>query len=171
MEPKSSGFTRSPDLRVREAHVLSTGIIQDIYISEFEGHPMVRMRSVVVNSQGIVGDRYCKGNGHWSSFPDQTGSALTLIASEVIESSSFEGPLLRRNIVTSGLDLGELIGREFSIGLIRCFGVRPCLPCKYLEDIIGRGFRKEHDGIRGGLRVDVLKGGLVAIGDPIELIG
>lgn len=150
---------------------MSTGIIQDIYISEFEGHPMVRMRSVVVNSQGIVGDRYCKGNGHWSSFPDQTGSALTLIASEVIESSSFEGPLLRRNIVTSGLDLGELIGREFSIGLIRCFGVRPCLPCKYLEDIIGRGFRKEHDGIRGGLRVDVLKGGLVAIGDPIELIG
>ena len=150
---------------------MSIGIVQDIYISEFEGHTMVRMQSVVVNSRGIVGDRYFRGKGHWSSFPDQTGSALTLIASEVIESSSFEGPLLRRNVVTSGLDLVELIGHEFAIGSIRCFGVRPCLPCKYLEDIIGRDFRKEHDGIRGGLRVDVLKGGLVAIGDPIELIG
>lgn len=132
---------------------------------------MANMPSVVVDHRGIVGDRYFSGKGHWSSFPDQTGSALTLIAGEVIESSSFDGPSLRRNIVTLGLDLGELIGREFIIGSIRCFGVRPCLPCNYLEDIIGSGFRKEHDGIRGGLRVDILEGGVVTVGDLISLIG
>ena len=149
---------------------MSAGIVQAIYISELEGHPMKKMQSVLVKQRGIVGDRYFSGNGHWSTFPDQSGSALTLLAGEVIESSGFDGSVLRRNIVTLGIELGILINREFAIGSIRCFGVRPCLPCKYLEDIIGSGFRKHHDGIRGGLRVEVLEGGVVAIGDPIELI-
>ena len=73
----------------------------------------------------------------------------------------------RRNIVTTGVDLNALIGREFRIGEVRLRGVRPCEPCSHLEKLTKRGIKKALAG-RGGLRAEILFPGKIRFGDPVE---
>ncbi|PZS09409.1 MAG: MOSC domain-containing protein, partial [Chloroflexi bacterium] len=65
---------------------------------------------------------------------------MTLIAAEVCE--SFDPPLEpdvhRRNLVTRGIDLNGLVGREFMIGAVRCRGMRLCEPCAVLQGYASR---------------------------------
>ena len=101
------------------------------------------------------------------------GRDITLIEAEAIEALAAEtgielGPgEPRRNVVTRGIDLDDLIGKPFRIGELRCVGVEPCDPCRHLESLTQPGVLK---GLarRGGLRADVLRGGEIAVGDPVE---
>jgi MOSC domain-containing protein YiiM len=95
-----------------------------------------------------------------------------MIAAEVCE--SFEPPLTaeehRRNLVTRGIDLNRLVGRDFTIGKLQCRGMRLCEPCTVVQRYAGRPVLRElvH---RGGLRVDILKDGVIAVGDEVRAIG
>ena len=40
----------------------------------------------------------------------------------------------RRNLLTSGIGLNELIGRRFTIGDVLCEGIDYCTPCEHLVD-------------------------------------
>src|SRR5262249_52965476 len=75
------------------------------------------------------GGRYALGLGHWSDprWPDQE---LTLVEAEVAEALAIEAALLRRNVVTRGVRLDDLIGVRFRIGDAVLEGVRPCDPCR-----------------------------------------
>ena len=96
---------------------------------------------------------------------------MTLIEAEVCE--SFEPPLVpdehRRNVVTRGIELNRLVGQEFTIGEIRCRGMRLCEPCTVVQRYAGRPVLRElvH---RGGLRADILEGGLMRRGDTVHAI-
>jgi MOSC domain-containing protein YiiM len=132
---------------------------------------MERREKVVVRpGRGIGGDRYPHGPGHWSA---HRCDDLTLVAAEEVEAAAavlgtpIEPRLLRRNLVTEGVDPDSLVGRRFRMGTAEVVGVRPCHPCTYLEELLGLpGLRAALNG-RGGLRVAVLGPGVIRAGDAV----
>ena len=120
----------------------------------------------VLPGVGVTGDRYAARSGHWSDprWPDQE---LTLIEAEVAEDVGIDAGQLRRNVVTRGVHLRDLIGVTFQIGEAVLVGVRPCDPCRYLEALTRPGIAKAL-ATRGGLRVRILEGGRISVGDLIS---
>ena len=146
--------------------------IVGIYTAPSAGAPMEQQGSaVLVEGLGIVGDRYALHTGTWSDprWPDQE---LTLFASEVAEAIGIEPYRARRNLITRGVDLENLIGVRFRIGRALLSGVRVCAPCRYIQQVSGiAGLTKALGGAHGGLRVHIIEGGMVRLGDAIELVG
>ena len=72
----------------------------------------------------------------------------------------------RRNVVVRGTDLNALVGRDFTLGEVRCRGRRLCEPCAHLDRVNGGGILRPlvH---RGGLRADIVSRGRVRVGDHL----
>lgn len=146
---------------------VSTGRVEQIWIAPAAGEPARSCEAArAVAGQGLEGDRAVAGTG---TFPSRLpGSALTLISAEACE--SFSPPLSadehRRNLITRGIDLNQLVGREFMIGLVRCRGMRLCEPCMVIQRRSTRPLLRQliH---RAGLRADILISGPIQAGDPI----
>jgi hypothetical protein len=149
----------------------TTGTVEAIHVAAAAGEPTQTLQTVqVLAGHGLAGDRHVVGTG---TFPSNLpGSALTLIEAEVCE--SFDPPLEanehRRNLVTRGITLNGLLGREFAIGDVRCRGMRLCEPCTVIEGYSARPVLRPlvH---RGGLRADILTDGTISTGDVIRLDG
>lgn len=75
---------------------------------------------------------------------------------------------LRRNVVTLGVALDELIGVTFQLGQAVLYGVRRCDPCQYLAQFTRVDIPRSL-GAHGGLRVRVLSGGRIRVGDRLTL--
>lgn len=124
---------------------------------------------------GLEGDRYFDGTGTFSPDPRKADFELTLIEKEKIEAFARESGLpftaadARRNLVTEGVDLNALVGREFRIGEVRVRGIRLCEPCNYLAKIT---FPETLRGLvhKGGLRAQILTEGTLRPGDPIVIL-
>jgi MOSC domain-containing protein YiiM len=134
------------------------------------GEPVQKLQAVrAIAGRGLEGDRHVTGTGTFPSGPP--GSALTLIAAEVCE--SFEPPLIpdehRRNLVTRGIDLNGLVGRDFTIGRVMFRGMRLCEPCTVVQRYAARPVLRElvH---RGGIRADILRDGEIKVGDQVRAI-
>ncbi len=148
-----------------------SGTVEQICVAPAAGEPVKCLDAVTaIPGKGLEGDRHTVGRG---TFPSGvSGSALTLIQAEVCE--SFEPPLgpdeHRRNLVTRGLDLNALVGREFTIGEVCCRGMRLCEPCTVVDGYSARALLRPlvH---RGGLRADILKGGEMSLGDELTSAG
>jgi hypothetical protein len=125
---------------------------------------------------GLAGDRYATTSGTYSGFrlADEQ-RAVTLIEDEVLDTVRTElGVELaaresRRNLVTSGVSLNPLVGREFRVGPVRLRGFDLAEPCTYLEEQTRPGVRAAlvH---RGGLRAEILDGGPIRVGDRIVVV-
>ena len=148
------------------------GELVAICIATRAGLPMQsRQTALAVPGRGLDGDRYFDGSGFWSSHPGE-GREVTLIEIEAIEALAREKniqmglELARRNLVTRGVPLNHLVGREFQVGSVRLMGKRLCEPCQYLEDLTTKGLLT---GLlhRGGLRADIVSGGTIRIGDTV----
>jgi hypothetical protein len=152
----------------RPAAPAAVGAVETIAVAPSAGEPARLLESArALAGQGLEGDRHVTGRGTFPSGPP--GSALTLIEAEVCE--SFDPPLEpsqhRRNVVTRGIDLGGLVGREFTVGEVRCRGMRLCEPCTVVQRHAGRPVLRAlvH---RGGLRADILHDGTIRVGDPVR---
>lgn len=146
-----------------------------IYTAERGGAEMRTHRRVqTIARTGIVDDRYAIGTGRWS-FKASYVSDITFIGIETIERVAAEIGLpfsaveSRRNVVTRGITLLDLIGRRFSIGDAVFEGERPCDPCRYLEALLGKSVRAGLAVDGGGLRAHVISGGEISVGAPIVL--
>jgi ADP-ribose pyrophosphatase YjhB (NUDIX family) len=162
---RASGFRPSDE----EA---ASGVVEAIHIAAPAGEPvreveLVRARAGV----GLEGDRYALGRGHYS--PDlHVSRDLTLIEAEVIEELARSHGIglapgeTRRNVMTRGIRLNDLVGRRFWVGVVLCDGTRLCEPCQYLTDLTGKPLLRAlvH---RGGLRADIVLGGLIRRGDRL----
>ena len=128
-----------------------------------------------VPGRGIVGDRYFLGTGTFSPNLQKPDFELTLIQQEHIQAfaegtgRAFTSREARRNIVTVGIDLNSLVGREFRIGPVLIRGERLCEPCNHLAKQTApevlRGLVN-----KGGLRARVLTGGEIRVGDSLEMV-
>lgn len=123
--------------------------------------------------RGLDGDRYAAGAGTFSPRGGhKPGYELTLVAAEVVEDLTTRDAHLdfastRRNVLTRGLDVNALVGREFTIGDVRCRALRLAEPCAHLERLTGPGLLRPliH---RGGVRVDILTDGTIHTGAQIS---
>jgi MOSC domain-containing protein YiiM len=125
-----------------------------------------------VAGKGLEGDRYYNKLGTYSN---ETGSGreVTLIEIEAIEALKQDYGIQldpgqsRRNVVTRGVALNHLVEREFRIGDVVLRGTRLCEPCAHLEKLTVKGTMR---GLihRGGLRAEIVKGGVVHVGDVIS---
>ena len=125
-----------------------------------------------VPGRGLVGDRYFAGTGTFSPQPQKADFELTLIEEENVTAFAMESGLnfstaaARRNIVTRGVRLNGLVGREFLIGAVRVRGMRLCEPCAHLAKLT---YPRVLAGLvhKGGLRAQILSEGAISVGDPI----
>jgi MOSC domain-containing protein YiiM len=121
-----------------------------------------------ITGQGIEGDRYCGEDTN----PAQQ---LTLIESEVIDQfnqeteSKFPYAMFRRNLVTEGIKLNNLIGKTFYVGEVKLFGKELCEPCLYLQEkfkVVDLVKRLTH---KGGLCCEILTSGTIRSGDKLSI--
>ena len=124
--------------------------------------------------RGIVGDRYHAGVGTFSRWPGE-GRAVSLIEGEVVDAILAEtkidlrGGQHRRNLVTRGLRLPDLIGRLFTVGTATLRGTRLCTECRRPDNLLGHDAPRIKTALHGrpGLRADVVEDGLLRVGDAI----
>jgi MOSC domain-containing protein YiiM len=148
------------------------GRLVGIYTATEGGKPMDSLTEVrAIAGVGLEGDRYATKTGEFSD-REGGGRQVTLIAREAITAAN-EQVLLgegetRRNLVTEGVDLDALVGREFTVGDVVLVGVRDCPPCSYLQEITRPGvllaLRRA-----GGLRADIMRDGTLHVGDSITV--
>jgi MOSC domain-containing protein YiiM len=147
-----------------------SGRVEGIYVAAEHGELPEPVDSVRAHAgRGLEGNRY---------FFDEAapGTALTLIAAEAVEAMerehgiSIEPRESRRNVVTRGVDVNELVGKRFRVGDVECRGVELCEPCTTLESMTKPGVIK---GLvhRGGLNADILSDGEISIGDAVVAVG
>ncbi len=76
---------------------------------------------------------------------------------------SIDIELYRRNITISGINLCELIGKQFTIGEVVFEGMAHCNPCTWMDAVIEKGTYRQMKG-RGGLRAKVISSGKLVLG-------
>ncbi len=140
-----------------------------IYIATRKKDPMRSVNEAnAVAGEGLEGDRYYVSPKH--SGPDRE---ITLIESEAIEAVPTEFQILldlnesRRNLVTKGVRLNDLVGKTFRVGDVVLKGHRLCHPCDHLQRMTRPGILKALEN-RGGLRAEIVEGGMLHVGDPIQ---
>jgi len=150
-----------------------TGTVEAIYIAAERSGPCRAVeRAEAVAGRGLRGDRYYHRDGTFSE-GTLTGGELTLIEAEALEElAAVHGVDLdpaeaRRNLLTRGIALNDLVGRRFGVGDVECVGRRWCEPCAHLQRLTREGTLR---GLvhRGGLRADILDGGEIAVGAPVR---
>ncbi len=153
---------------------MSEGRIETIHVAPAAGVPVESRASVtVVAGVGIEGDRYAARTGTFSDRP-KSGRQITFIEAEALEALSRELNLIlapgesRRNVVTRGVPLNHLVDREFQIGKARFRGTELCEPCNYIAELTAKPQILPGLTHRGGLRAEVLVGGIIQVGDPIQ---
>ena len=119
--------------------------------------------------KGVVGDRHFYEN-------NDARCQVTLIESENIDyyNNKFKTDYpyidFRRNVVTKGIQLNDLVGKKLLIGNIEVQVHDLCRPCKHLEETLkGQDIIKEFLR-RGGLRCEILNSGTIIIGDAIKVV-
>src|SRR5215213_4762065 len=149
---------------------MESGVVEGIYVSAKARRLPSSVESArIVAGRGLEGDRYFLGKGSFSHWRG-TGRVLTLVEAEALEDVGLDFAASRRNLVTRGISLNDLVGRRFRVGGVECLGRRLCEPCRHLEKLEGDGLMRSLAG-RGGLRADVLSDGAVAVGDPVVELG
>ena len=154
---------------------MPTGKLIAIAIAREAKGTMENVESIAaVEGEGLAGDRYGSGIGAAQlQGRRKPENEVTLIAREAIEAAIDESNLpithldTRRNLLTEGVPLNELVNRTFRVGPVVLRALELCEPCGYLE-------RRTYAGIkvalknRGGLRCCVVEGGALQVGDKIE---
>jgi DNA-binding transcriptional ArsR family regulator len=148
------------------------GAVHSLHVGPAAGAPLSTVDRVrAVAGRGLEGDRYFEGTGTFSRKPG-TGRHLTLIELETLRALAADGIALdpaeaRRNVVTCGVPLNHLVGRELRIGSVVLRGMRLCEPCTYLSGLVGRDVKT---GLihRGGLRADIVRGGTIRAGAAVR---
>jgi len=129
--------------------------------------------ATLVAGKGIEGDRYFVGVGTFSPPTQDPGHQVTLIESEEVEKFNREHGLeysadqFRRNLITKGVPLDELVDVEFEVGETVLRGIRLCEPCAYLS---GRTDRRLPKAMlhRAGLRAEIVSGGRLSVDQPVN---
>lgn len=149
------------------------GNVVSLYTAPQPAKPMVVVPEVrAFADRGLERDRFFRDSWKAAKRPDK---AVSLIEEETLQAAAAElgtetfADKSRRNIVTRGVPLVELLDREFTIGSVVMRGIRLFEPCAHLEKVskLPGIFRAlEH---RSGLKAAILTDGVIRVGDPIAL--
>mgnify|MGYP001225150840 CR=1 FL=1 len=150
------------------------GKIIGIYIAQKDHKPVSHESVDVIAGKGIVGDRYFTGEGTFSKqLAGNRKSEITFVAVEEIErfnvaqGAELDNGDLRRNVVTEGINLNELVGQRFRFGGVEFEGIETCEPCAHLAKSVHGGVLP-HMVNRAGLRAAVVSSGSIAVGNELN---
>jgi hypothetical protein len=152
------------------------GSVEGIFIAERPGQPMRPMTAIEgAAGRGLIGDRHCRPEDAPPLAPADRVPDVSLVEAEVLEWLRDEHGIelapheTRRNVLTRGVRLTDLIGRQFRLGGLLCEGIEICQPCSHMQQKVGKPVLKPlvH---RGGLRARILSGGTVRLGDTVATV-
>jgi MOSC domain-containing protein YiiM len=155
-------------LTLLSGEIMFEGTVISINITPIVEGPMQTVDEVrAVPGRGLEGDRYFY---HPQMEPKRE---LTLVEAEAIEAFRSEFKIdfglegTRRNLITRGVPLNHLVGREFWIGGVKARGIQLCEPCATLQRL---SHPKVLPGLihRGGLRAQILTEGTIRVGEVIR---
>ena len=139
-------------------------------ITDNNNKKIVEVKSIdVLANKGIVGDR------HFNEYNDPY-CQLSLIESENIDYYNTKYGLnipytdFRRNVITKGINLNNLIGKKLQIGNVKVEGIDLCRPCKHLTEMLNQENILKEFLRRGGLRCQILSSSSISIGDEIKIL-
>jgi MOSC domain-containing protein YiiM len=145
------------------------GHVERIRVATEDSAPMEAVESVAARPGGLVGDRYYEGTGHYSPYDV---CEVTFVAAEALERirETFDIDLTdgrhRRNVVTRGVDVHDLLDHRFEVGEVTFEGTRPRPPCAHVERVADEeGVMEALTEGRGGICADVKEGGTLHVGD------
>ena len=143
--------------------------ILKIGISNLNNQQINEVDSIqVLANKGVVGDR------HFNEFNDPYNQ-LSLIESENIDFYNLKYGLnipylnFRRNIVTKGVKLNDLVGKKFLVGNVKLEGIDLCRPCRYLAETLNQDNIIKEFLRSGGLRCQILSSSSLKVGDEIKI--
>lgn len=154
---------------------MDAAVVREIFIGELHDESLKAVPQVrAVAGKGLEGDRHFQ-NPDKPSRKRGPDREVTLIEAEALEALQRDYDVTlapaetRRNIVTAGVALNHLVGREFSVGAVMLRGIRLCEPCGHLEKLTRSGIQ---NGLRhrGGLRAQIVNDGIICVGDAIRPI-
>jgi MOSC domain-containing protein YiiM len=154
---------------------MSEARVEAIFTGPEEGGPIHQVDTIeAIAGRGLEGDRYFlrRVAGQESNDP---GDQITLFELEAIEHTNAETDLdmkpleMRRNIMTSGLSLAELIGKQLKIGDAVIEPLEDNPPCSWLVKLVGKPLLKPMIK-RGGVRGRIVVSGTIRAGDQIEVL-
>ena len=140
----------------------------EIAISENFGREMRKVDSVEsIAGKGLLKDRHFKEN-------NEKKSQITFIELEnirhynQISGASILPKDFRRNIITEGVKLNELVGKEFFVGEVKVKGHDLCRPCKHLQELLEQKNLIKEMMLKSGLRCEILTSGKIFVGSEIK---
>ena len=138
-----------------------------IGISKSRVSPITKVRSVeAIKGKGLVGEKHFKEN-------NDKRKQITLIEIENINhynkitGTAIPAVNFLRNIVTEGIQLNVLYGKEFFIGTVKVKAHDLCRPCKYLQESVHQKNTVKELLHTGGLRCEILSSGKICVDDQI----
>jgi MOSC domain-containing protein YiiM len=141
-----------------------------IYVSAAAGEAMHSLETAeALAGQGLRGDRYCAGTGHWHPVES---CELTLISQQDLERAGrrlgvgLDRGQHRRNLVVAGLRTRDLAHRRFRIGSARFEYWKPRPPCGYLNQVTGENTARAL-GPHSGVCLRILESGRIRVGDRL----
>ena len=144
--------------------------VVNICITSESGKKMESINSIkVIANKGIVNDRYFKEN-------NDKNNQITLIESENVDYyNKISGTNLiptdfRRNVITKGISLNNLVGKEILLGDVKLKVHDLCEPCRYLQELLGEENLVKKLLNRGGLRCELLTNGNINVNDVIKIL-
>ena len=123
----------------------------------------------VLANKGVVGDR------HFDNYNDPY-CQLSLIEAENIDEYNLKFGLnipyldFRRNIITKGIKLNDLVGKKLQIGKAELEGIDLCRPCRHLSEVLNQDNIIKEFLRRGGLRCQILSSSIIEVGNKIKIL-
>ena len=127
-------------------------------------HPVNSPDSVdCIAGKGLVGDRYFEYKENFKGQVTFFDEAVFHEAQDALQCHDRAPEVLRRNILTRGIDLNSLINQTFHIGNVTLAGTQECAPCYWMDEAFCPGMEEFLKG-RGGLRARILSSGTLQTG-------
>jgi MOSC domain-containing protein YiiM len=123
----------------------------------------------LIAGKGIIADR------HFRDFNDPFNQ-LSIIESENIDEYNSKNKLsipylnFRRNIITKGLKLNDLLNKNIKIGPVKLNVIDLCRPCRHLSEKLGRNDIIKEFLKKGGIRCQIINDGKISVTDKIKII-
>jgi MOSC domain-containing protein YiiM len=145
-----------------------------MFVAVADAAPMERLETVRAVEGGLEGDRYLTDRGYYSPFDV---CEVTLVAAEALDEArerygvDLSEGIHRRNVVTRGVDVHDLLGTTFRVGEALLRGTRPRPPCAHVAEVAGdREVARALKEGRGGVCADVLEAGEIRVGDAVTVV-
>ena len=144
--------------------------IIEIGITEFNNKEIVAVNEIdLIAGKGIIGDR------HFKDYNDPYNH-LSIIESESIDEYNKKYNLsipyldFRRNIITRGIKLNDLIEKKILIGDVQLDVIDLCRPCRHLSEKLDKDNIIKEFLRKGGIRCEILNDGKISINNQIKII-